>query len=304
MPANDAMGIPMDAILKILNTTVISVGDGPGLTVLQISVAVVTLLAGIWLSRWSERKLSNRLEQRQVDPGVVQLMRRLFYIVVILVLAATALGLLGIPLGAFAFVSGAIAIGVGFGAQNVISNFISGWILLTERPIRVGDFVELGEMLGTVEAIYTRFTRVRRIDGVRLMIPNSQVLENTIVNWTIVDRKLRSSVRVGVRYGSDVQKVRILLEEILTSNPDVLDDPAPVIIFEDSHPKIGHFAAFVARFDSKLIGYSRKMMSSLHFRSATCMSTGRSNSSNNNRPDPIAIAGARWDREPRVRHQR
>jgi small-conductance mechanosensitive channel len=244
MPANDAMGIPMDAILKILNTTVISVGDGPGLTVLQISVAVVTLLAGIWLSRWSERKLSDRLEQRQVDPGVVQLMRRLFYIVVILVLAATALDLLGIPLGAFAFVSGAIAIGVGFGAQNVISNFISGWILLTERPVRVGDFVELGEMLGTVEAINTRFTRVRRIDGVRLMIPNSQVLENTIVNWTIVDRKLRSSVRVGVRYGSDVQKVRILLEEILTSNPDVLDDPAPVIIFEDFGDSALIFDAF------------------------------------------------------------
>jgi small-conductance mechanosensitive channel len=244
MPANDPTGIPMDTILKLLNTTVISVGDGPGLTVLQIAVAAVTLLAGIWLSRWSERKLSNRLEQRQVDPGVVQLMRRLFYIVVILVLAATALGLLGIPLGAFAFVSGAIAIGVGFGAQNVISNFISGWILLTERPVRVGDFIELGEMLGTVEAIYTRFTRVRRIDGVRLMIPNSQVLENTIVNWTIVDRKLRSSVRVGVRYGSDVQKVRMLLEEILTSNPDVLDDPAPVIIFEDFGDSALIFDAF------------------------------------------------------------
>lgn len=244
MPANDPTGIPMDTILKLLNTTVISVGDGPGLTVLQIAVAAVTLLAGIWLSRWSERKLSNRLEQRQVDPGVIQLMRRLFYIVVILVLAATALSFLGIPLGAFAFVSGAIAIGVGFGAQNVISNFISGWILLTERPIRVGDFIELGEMLGTVEAIYTRFTRVRRIDGVRLMIPNSKVLENTIVNWTIVDRNLRSSVRVGVRYGSDVQKVRILLEEILTSNPDVLDDPAPVIIFEDFGDSALVFDAF------------------------------------------------------------
>ena len=234
----------MDAILKLLNKTVISVGDGPGLTVLQIAVAVVTLLAGIWLSRWAERKLSNRLEQKQVDPGAVQLMRRLFYIVVILVLAATALSLLGIPLGAFAFVSGAIAIGVGFGAQNVISNFISGWILLTERPVRVGDFIEIGEMLGTVEAIYTRFTRVRRIDGVRLMIPNSKVLENTIVNWTIVDRNLRSSVRVGVRYGSDVQKVRILLEEILTSNPDVLDDPAPVIIFEDFGDSALVFDAF------------------------------------------------------------
>ena len=231
-------------MLKLLNTTVISVGDGPGLTVLQIAVAALTLLAGIWLARWSERKLSKRLEQRQVDAGVVQLMRRLFYVVVILVLAATALGLLGIPLGAFAFVSGAIAIGVGFGAQNVISNFISGWILLTERPIRVGDFVEQGDMLGTVEAIYTRFTQVRRIDGVRLMIPNSQILENTIVNWTIVDRKLRSSVRVGVRYGSDIQKVKVLLEEMLAGNPDVLDEPAPVIVFEDFGDSALIFDAF------------------------------------------------------------
>ncbi len=244
MPANDPTGIRMDAILKLLNTTVITVGDGPGLTVLQISIATLILLVGMWLARWSERKLSQRLEKRQVDAGAIQLMRRLFYIVVILVLAATALSLLGIPLGAFAFVSGAIAIGVGFGAQNVISNFISGWILLTERPIRVGDFIELGDMLGTVEAIYTRFTRVRRIDGVRLMIPNSQVLENTIVNWTIVDRKLRSSVRVGVRYGSDVEKVKLLLEEILTSNPDVLDDPAPAIIFEDFGDSALIFDAF------------------------------------------------------------
>ena len=233
MPANDATGIRMETILDLLNTTVITVGDGPGLTVLQIAVAVLTLLAGTWLARRFERKLCSGLEERAVDPGAVQLMRRLFYIVVIVVLAATALALLGIPLGAFAFISGAIAIGVGLGAQNVIGNFISGWIILTERPIRVGDFVELGEMLGTVEAIHTRFTRVRRIDGVRLMIPNSQVLDNTIVNWTIVDRKLRSSVRVGVRYGSDVQRVKALLDEILTSNPDVLDDPAPAVVFED-----------------------------------------------------------------------
>ena len=261
MPANDPTGIPMDTILKLLNTTVISVGDGPGLTVLQIAVAVLTLLTGIWLSRWAERKLSNRLEQREVDPGAVQLMRRLFYIVVILVLAATALSLLGIPLGAFAFVSGAIAIGVGFGAQNVISNFISGWILLTERPVRVGDFIELGDMLGTVEAIYTRFTRVRRIDGVRLMIPNSQVLENTIVNWTIVDRKLRSSVRVGVRYGSDVQKVRMHCSKRfsrairtswttlpLSSFSKTLETPRWSLMhsFGSSHRKIGRFAAFAA----------------------------------------------------------
>lgn len=234
----------MDAVLKILNTTIISIGDGPGLTVLQIVVALLTIIVGFWLARWSERKLSKRLERRNVDAGVVQLIRRLFYILVIAVLTFTTLDLLGIPLAAFAFVTGAIAIGVGFGAQNIINNFISGWILMGERPIRVGDFLEIGNSLGTVEAINTRYTRIRRLDGVRLMIPNSQFLENMVVNWTIVDRKLRSSVRVGVRYGSDTKKVKRLLDDILTNNPDILDDPAPTVIFEDFGDSALIFDAF------------------------------------------------------------
>ena len=168
-----------------------------------------------------------------MDAGIVQLLRRLFYTLIILVLVFTALDLLSIPLTAFAFITGAIAIGVGFGAQNIINNFISGWILMGERPIRIGDQVELDDMLGTVETINTRFTRVRRIDGVRLMIPNSQLLENTVVNRTIVDRKIRSHVRVGVKYGSDVQEVKHLLDEISANNPDILKDPAPDVIFED-----------------------------------------------------------------------
>ncbi|UCH46796.1 MAG: mechanosensitive ion channel [Betaproteobacteria bacterium] len=234
----------METVSRVLNTTVFSMGDGPGITVLQIAIALLTLLIGFWLARGAERALSKRLEQRNVDASVVQPIRRLFYIVVIVVLFFTTLGLLGIPLAAFAFVTGAIAIGVGFGAKNIINNFISGWILMWERPIRIGDFLELGNMLGTVESIHTRFTRLRRIDGVRMMIPNSQLLENTVVNWTIVDRQLRSSVRVGVRYGSDVQKVRRLLDEILANNPDILEDPAPVVIFEDFGDSALIFDAF------------------------------------------------------------
>ena len=234
----------METVLNILNTTVISIGDGPGLTVLQIAVAVLTLFVGIWLARWSERRLSKRLEQRKVEAGVIQLVRRLFYILVVAILVFTTLDLLGIPLTAFAFVTGAIAIGVGFGAQNIINNFISGWILMGERPIRVGDFLELGDALGTVEVINTRYTRVRRLDGVRLMIPNSQFLENTIVNWTIIDRKLRSSVRVGVQYGSDTQKVKLLLDDILADNSDILAEPVPTVIFEDFGDSALIFDAF------------------------------------------------------------
>ena len=234
----------METVSKILNTTVISVGDGPGLTVLEITIAVLTLLIGFWFARWAERKMSSRLERREVDAGVVQLIRRLFYTLVIVVLVVTTLDLLNIPLTAFAFITGAVAIGVGFGAQNIINNFISGWILMWERPIRIGDFLELGDMRGTVETIKTRFTRVRRLDGVRLMVPNSQFLENTVINWTIVDRQVRSHVRVGVRYGSDVEQVKRLLDEILANHPDVLEDPEPKVIFEDFGDSALIFDAF------------------------------------------------------------
>jgi len=141
--------------------------------------------------------------------------------------------LLQVPLSAFAFVSGAIAIGVGFGAQNIINNFISGWILMWERPIRIGDFLEIGDAKGTVETINTRSTRIRRVDGVHMLVPNSQLLENMVVNWTLIDKKTRSIVRVGVAYGSPVRKVEELIMRATDDHPDTLDEPKPVVIFED-----------------------------------------------------------------------
>jgi len=138
-----------------------------------------------------------------------------------------------VPLGAFAFVSGAVAIGVGFGAQNIINNFISGWILMWEKPIRIGDFLELGDVMGNVETINTRSTLIRRTDGVHMLIPNSHLLENTVVNWTLVDKLARGQVRVGVAYGSPVKLVADLISQAVNSHDFILKDPEPLVIFED-----------------------------------------------------------------------
>ena len=152
--------------------------------------------------------LGRRLTRLDVRPDVVHIAKRLAFFTIIILTGITALGLLGIPLTAFAFATGAIAIGVGFGAQNIINNFISGWILLAERPIRVNDFIEIDNWNGTVESVGNRSTRIRRTDGVHLLVPNSQLLERTVVNWTLVDRDIRTSVRVGVAYGSPVRRVQ------------------------------------------------------------------------------------------------
>lgn len=102
-----------------------------------------------------------------------------------------------------------------------------------ERPIRIGDFLEIGDLRGTVEAINTRSTRIRRVDGVHILLPNSHLLENMVVNWTLVDKLTRCKVRVGVAYGSPVKKVVELMRQAGEEHHAALKEPAPTVIFED-----------------------------------------------------------------------
>ena len=203
------------------------------ITVAQLLLIPVVICIGYLFVKWMVNITTERMKKRNINPDVIQVVRRAVFILGLIILFVTALDLLHVPLTAFAFVSGAIAIGVGFGAQNIINNFISGWILMWERPIRINDYIEIADATGTVEEINTRSTRIRRVDGVHLLVPNSKLLEETVVNWTLVDKLLRSIVRVGVAYGSDVEKVRDVLEKVLKGHQEVLTDPRPQIIFED-----------------------------------------------------------------------
>ena len=222
----------MEQVTTFFQQTAFSV-VGQSFTIGQLVAVPCLLIVAFLLVRWLGRFITNRLTRRQVNPDLIHLLQRVFYIAAIAILVITVLDLINVPLTAFAFVSGAVAIGVGFGAQNIINNFISGWILMWERPIRIGDFLEVANAMGTVESIDTRSTRIRRTDGVHLLIPNSALLENTVVNWTLIDRRTRTSVRVGVAYGSPVKRVAELIQQAVEEQTDVLTDPAPVVLFED-----------------------------------------------------------------------
>ncbi|WP_246261248.1 mechanosensitive ion channel family protein [Alteromonas ponticola] len=193
----------------------------------------IVFLIGSWVIRKLAHLSTYRLRKTGASADTVHLFKRIFYIIAFAILIVTTLEMLSVPLTAFAFLSGAIAIGVGFGAQNIINNFISGWILMWERPIRIGDFLEVDNARGSVEAINTRSTRIRRIDGVHMLIPNSKLLENTVINWTLIDRLTRTTVKVGVAYGSPCKKVAELIEQAVTMQEDILTEPKPVVIFED-----------------------------------------------------------------------
>ena len=129
--------------------------------------------------------------------------------------------------------AGALGIGIGFGLQNIVSNFVSGIILLFDPSIQVGDMVQVGDDWGTVSRINIRTTVVQTFDNASLIIPNSEMLSNKITNWSFQDPKVRRQVDVGVAYGSDVQLVRKLLLQIAEEMPEVLGDPDPRVDFMD-----------------------------------------------------------------------
>ena len=207
--------------------------SGQTITIGQLATVALLLVFGYFASRLIGFLIGRRLAAAKLRPDAIHIVKRIVFFVILVLVVITALGLLGIPLTAFAFATGAIAIGVGFGAQNIINNFISGWILMAERPIRINDYIELDGAQGTIERIGYRSTRIRRTDGVHLLVPNSFILENTVVNWTLVDHEIRTTVRVGVAYGSPVRKVADLIIEAVTGQPEVKKTPAPNVIFEE-----------------------------------------------------------------------
>ena len=218
---------------EIWDFVLYSTGAGQPLTVGDIIAVILLLVGGYLASRFMGYVLGQRLAATRLSPDVAYTIKRIVFLSLFVLVILTALNLLGVPLTAFAFATGAIAIGVGFGAQNIINNFISGWILMAERPIRIGDFIEIDGTNGVVELIGNRSTRIRRTDGVHLLVPNSRLLEQTVVNWTLVDKEIRTLVRVGVAYGSPVRRVAALIREAVDAQPEIKRNPSPSVVFDD-----------------------------------------------------------------------
>ena len=253
-----------DKIFELLATPVFSIQE-KAVTVGDILLLPLILLISYLALKTLIKVIVKRMTSKGLTPDVVHLVSRITYILGIVVMLVMTLELINIPITAFAFLSGAVAIGVGFGAQNIINNFISGWILMWERTIKIGDFLEVDGVKGNVEAINTRSTRIRRTDGVHLLIPNSKLLENTVINWTLIDNKARTTVSVGVAYGSPCRKVATLIEQAVSEQDAVLNSPAPVVIFND----FGDNAlAFVAYFwmEANMEGQIRQVSSEIRYR--------------------------------------
>ena len=211
----------------------ISIG-GTKITIINIAYLVIFLVFFIFVSRIIRDTLQNRILPRtRLDIGArasfVNIVIYTFWILAIY----TGINILGINLSSLAFMAGALGIGIGFGLQNVVNNFVSGIILLFDPSIQVGDMVQIGDDWGTVNRINIRTTIIQTFDNASLIIPNSEMISNKVTNWSFKDPKVRRQVDVGVAYGSDVQLVHKILLQIVNDMPEIMNDPAPRVDFTD-----------------------------------------------------------------------
>lgn len=193
---------------------------------------LVILAAAYVLSRFARRLLRRNLFPRaRIGEGVEHSISRTLHYVIMVLGVFVALDHAGLDLTALAAVGAVLMVGVGFGLQNVANNFISGLILLFERPVQVGDFIEAGGTLGTVRAIRARSAIVETLDHIAIIVPNSVLVSETVTNWSHRDKRTRIHARVGVAYGSDTVLVRDSLLEVARAHAEVLSDPAPQVQF-------------------------------------------------------------------------
>jgi small-conductance mechanosensitive channel len=239
--ATDWLAITGQTAKTAWNYEIVAIDDQP-ITVRKIVGGLVLLLFGYYVSRWLSRLVGGRLLPRfGMDEGVASALQTIAFYFLLAMFGFVTLEVINLPVTVFAFMGGAIAIGVGFGSQNILNNFISGLILLAERPIRVGDLVEVDGMHANIEHIGARSTRVKTGSNLEIIVPNSKFLENNVTNLTLSDTRIRTSVAIGVAYGSPTRTVTKLLQEAVQANPNVLLQPEPITLFRDFGDNALHF---------------------------------------------------------------
>lgn len=219
---------------SITNTIKYEINIGSAnFTLGEVLVFILVIWISVMISRFMqivlEKDVLNRFKMAKGVPFTIGLMVRYAIITIGVFLAVSAAGL---PVGSLGLLIGAFGVGIGFGLQNIFNNLVSGLILLFERPIQLGDTVEVGNLIGKVKSIGIRSSNVRTFEGAEVIVPNGLFISNEVVNWTLSDRHRRIEVNAGVAYGSDPHKVKKILLEGLKKHPDIIDDPAPEVFFK------------------------------------------------------------------------
>jgi small-conductance mechanosensitive channel len=253
----------IERLRSVLEFPLITLG-GAQLTLRTLGVFILLLVVLVWIAgRLRELLVERLLVRTGLELGARQAVGSIARYVVLIAGFLIVLQTAGIDLTTFNVLAGAVGIGVGFGLQNVANNFISGVMILFERPIKVGDRIEVGDVEGDVVEIGARSTTVLTNDNIAIIIPNSKFITENIVNWKYTDSRVRFHVPVGVAYASDVRLVEQLLLQVARENPDVLDTPPPKVWFLGFGDSSLNFELLV--WNTSLVHHKGQFISALNF---------------------------------------
>ncbi|MGB5209762.1 MAG: mechanosensitive ion channel domain-containing protein, partial [Gammaproteobacteria bacterium] len=223
-------GPTVDAF-RWLGSSTLSIGNFT-LSVGDVLAFLVALYLGVLISRFLRFILQEDVYPRlRLPRGVPSTINMMVNYGVITIAFLIALAAAGFELGRLAIVAGALSVGIGFGLQAIVNNFVAGLILAFERPIQAGDTIEVGTLLGRVTRIGIRASTLRTYDGSEVIVPNSEFISGQVVNWTLSDITKRQHVPFGVAYGTDPERVMELVTEVANANPLVIPEPEPFVVF-------------------------------------------------------------------------
>lgn len=216
-------------VRDILNFQLFKVSDAP-VTVASVLIFLLLLTVFIVIAAFARRALNRRIFRRlKMDSGTSYTLSRITQYIIITIGVLISFNFVGINLSSLAVIFGLLSVGIGFGLQNVTANFISGLIILFERPISIGDRVMVNDIEGDVMEINIRSTMVRTVNSISIVVPNSEFVSKDVINYSHGDPTYRLDINVGVSYGSDLDTVLKALKEVADANESVMRKPEPEV---------------------------------------------------------------------------
>jgi small-conductance mechanosensitive channel len=217
---------------NFLNSTIFTINQTPinAISILMFLMFFLVFYLGSWLFR--KFVMDKTLSSFKVEESIRYTLARVSHYIIMIIGTIIAFQFIGIDFSGLAVIFGLLSVGIGFGLQNVTSNFIAGLIILFERPIKVGDRVTVGDKLGDVIEINIRSTTIRTLNNVSIIVPNSEFVSSPVINWSHGDKKVRVELPVGVSYNSNLDAVLKSLEQVADEHPDVLRSPKREVHFK------------------------------------------------------------------------
>lgn len=228
-------GVPRALLWSLLASAIEGFQIGSfTVSLIDLALALLVVLIGLTLTRAGKRALATRvLTHTKLDFGARQSVVTAAGYAGLVLTALLAISVMGLNLSNLAIIAGALSVGIGFGLQQVVNNFVSGLILLVERPVNIGDWIVVGDQEGHVRRISVRATEIETFQRAAVIVPNAQLISEKVINWTHADKTGRLDINVGIAYGSDPEQVMALLVACAKAHPQVLAHPPPFALFMD-----------------------------------------------------------------------